>query len=357
MRRTIVTSLLWYPLHDMVALFYAQAPKMKTTQWRRSLIYSLLAILCLSTSPPARGEIPVILSTDVGNEIDDQWAVAYMLVNPEFDVLGIISAQAPTVRPPSAHTTYLVLLDEVENRLGMATHPALLEGSSLPLDNAKTPRTNDGVDFIVQSSKRFSSNNRLTVLTIGAATDVASAILEDPSIVNRIRVVAMGFSGWPKGSNEYNVDNDIKAWQVILRSDTPVVVGAGDVCRAHLALTLDQARNLVSSQGPVGEWLWDEYQDWYYRFVKPARKDDFSKSWQIPDLVTMAYTLNMTSQEVYPRPTLRDDGNLDHPLTNQTITWITSIDERRLWTDFVVRLAIFQRTHAVGSDRSKVSFP
>lgn len=330
---------------------------MKTTRLWCSLIYSLLVILCLSSSLRVRAEIPVILSTDVGNEIDDQWAVAYLLVNPGFDVLGIISAQAPTVRPPSAHTTYLVLLDEVENRLGMVTHPPLFEGSSFPLEDAKTPRTNDGVDFIVQSSKRFSRNNRLTVLTIGAATDVASAILEDPSIVDRIRVVAMGFSGWRKSGSEYNLANDIRAWQVILRSDTPVVVGAGDVCRAHLSLTLDQAKKLVRSQGPVGTWLWNQYQDWYYRFVKPVRKDDFSRSWQIPDLVTMAYALNMTSQEVYPRPALRDDGNLDYPPTGQTITWITSIDESRLWTDFVAKLAIYQRTHAVGSDRSKALGP
>ena len=71
----------------------------------------------------------------------------------------------------------------------------------------------------------------------------------------------------------------------------------------------------------------------------------------------MAYTLNMTSQEVYPRPALRDDGNLEYPPTDQTITWITSIDESRLWADFVAKLAIYQRTHAVGSDRSKVLYP
>jgi purine nucleosidase len=193
-------------------MFQAEAPGMKTTRLWCSLIYSLLVILGLGSSLRVRAEIPVILSTDVGNEIDDQWAVAYLLMNPGFDVLGIISAQAPTVRPPSAHTTYLVLLDEVENRLGMVTHPPLFEGSSFPLEDAKTPRTNDGVDFIVQSSKRFSKNNRLTVLTIGAATDVASAILEDPSIVDRIRVVAMGFSGWRKGGSEYNLANDIRAW-------------------------------------------------------------------------------------------------------------------------------------------------
>jgi hypothetical protein len=36
--------------------------------------------------------IPVVLSTDVGNEIDDQWAITYLLLQPRFDVLGVMSA-------------------------------------------------------------------------------------------------------------------------------------------------------------------------------------------------------------------------------------------------------------------------
>jgi inosine-uridine nucleoside N-ribohydrolase len=312
--------------------------------WKRVLV---LVLLTLSWSTPSEAKIPVILSTDVGNEIDDQWAVVYVLTNPEFEVLGILSAQAPTLPPPAAHTTFLVLLDEVENRLKMVTHPPLFEGSSLPLADISSPRPNAGVQFIVQSSKSFSKDHRLTVFTIGAATDVASSILTDPSIVDRIQVVAMGFNSWPKGGDEFNVLNDIRAWQVILQSDVPVVVGSADVCRAHLAVGLDQARDLVSKQGPVGEWLWHEFSDFYYRFVKPVRKDDFSKPWIIWDIITMAHTLGMTTQEVYPRPTLRDDASFEHSQTNKTITWITSVDEKRLWADFIDKLDTYQRTHAV----------
>lgn len=330
---------------------------MNSKYWLRSLLSALLGALCLLCASPAEAKVPAILSTDVGNEIDDQWAIAYLLTNPEFEVLGIISAHAPTLSPPAAHTTYLVLLDEVENRLRMVTHPPLFEGSSLPLADVQTPRLNAGVDFIVRSSKGFSKDNRLTLFTTGAATDVASAILHDPSIVDRIRVVAMGFSSWAKGGDEYNVLNDIKAWQVILQSDVPVVVGAGDVCRAHLSLTLEQAGDLVSKQGPVGAWLWGEFSDFYYRYVKPIRKDDFSKPWIIWDIITLAHALGMTTQEVYPRPTLRDDATFERPQTQKTITWITAVDEKRLWPDFVAKLDAYQRTHSVGQNEAKAFLP
>jgi len=319
------------------------------------LVLFLLFPVLVQASTKTR--VPVILSTDVGNEIDDQWAVVYLLTNPDFEVLGIISAHAPTVSPPAAHTTYRILLDAVENRLKMVTHPPLFEGSSLPLQDTKTPRVNRGVEFIIESSKQFSKENRLTLLTIGAATDAASAILRDPSITERIQIVDMGFNGWPEGGDEFNVANDVKAMQVIIDSDVPLVVGSGNVCRAHLALTLNQATEMLSKQGPVGQWLLEEFVAWYYRFVKPWRKDDFSKPWIIWDNITLAYVLGMTTQEVHPRPRLRDDMAFEHVPTGKSITWITSVDEKRMWADFQEKLETYQRTHAVGEEEHQAFLP
>src|ERR1700712_3938283 len=94
------------------------------------LLLGVAPIVSWSKSP-----IPVMLSTDVGNEIDDQWAIAYMLVNPAFDVRGIISANAPSLPDPSARATYEILVDVVERRLGMLQHPPLFEGSSFALED------------------------------------------------------------------------------------------------------------------------------------------------------------------------------------------------------------------------------
>ena len=306
------------------------------------------ALVLLSFSGAAsRAGTPVVLSTDVGNEIDDQWAITYMLTNPAFEVQGIVSALAPSLPDPSAHATYEVLIDLVERRLRMHTHAPLFEGSSVPLENTNTPHPNAGVDFMIESSKRFSKTNRLTVLTIGAATDVASAILQDPSIVDRISVVAMGFRNLTAAGKEYNVENDPHAWQVILDSDVPVVVGSGDVCQHDLALSFSDAKKLISTHGAMGAWLWAEYQDWYFRFVKPLRRNDFSKPWVIWDIITLAYIQGMTSQKTIPRPRLGDDLSFQPSTTQRTVTWITSVDSGRLWPDFIEKLDEYQRTHAV----------
>lgn len=302
-----------------------------------------------AASFPGWGKVAVVLSTDVGNEIDDQWAITYMLANPAFDVQGVISAHAPSLPDPSAHATYLVLKDVVERRLGLVSHPPLFEGSNLPLANVKTPRPNSGVDFLVDASKRFTQQKRLVVLTIGAATDVASAILQDPSIVNRIKVVAMGFKNLTDGGKEYNVENDAFAWQVILDSNVPVTIGCADVCQRYLALGFEDAKKMISEHGPIGEWLWNEYQAWYFRSVKPLREHDFSKSWVIWDIITLADELGMTTEETISRPRLNSDLSFAPGQSGKTIKWITAVDSARLWDDFIRKLDQFQRTHAVGS--------
>ena len=301
--------------------------------------------MCEAQNADAR--IPVVLSTDVGNEIDDQWAITYLLLQPRFDVLGVMSAHAPTISAPAGQTSYRILVDVVENRLGMSTHPPLVEGGSLPLQNATTPRMSPAVRFLIETSRRFTRDNRLTVLMVGAATDVASAILTDPTIVDRVRVIQMGFPD-EKGGDEFNIANDVHAAQAILDSKVPLVIGPGNVCRANLSLSLDQAREMLATRGAIGAWLWEEYQAWYYRAVKPLRVDDFSRPWVIWDDITLAYVLGMTSQHALPRPRMRDDMMFEQVRTDQTITWITDVDEKRMWADFLRLVDAYQRTHAVG---------
>jgi len=158
--------------------------------------------------------------------------------------------------------------------------------------------------------------------------------------------VAMGFNSSHDGK-EFNVENDVKAWQALLDSRVPLVIGSGDVCRSYLALTFEEAKKLIGDKGPVGAWLWEEYKGWYFRHVKPLRQDDFSKPWIIWDIVTLAYVEGMTNAESIPRARLNADLSLSSGSSQGTIEWITRVDSKRLWADFVEKLESYQRTHAI----------
>jgi inosine-uridine nucleoside N-ribohydrolase len=299
----------------------------------------------------AHAKTPLILSTDVGNEIDDQWAIAYMMANPHFEVLGLTSAHSPSLPFPAGYESYLLLKDEIENRMGMRVHPPILRGSDAPLKDRRTAQDNDAVRFLIEQSKPFNSNNRLTIVVIGAATDVASAVLIDPSIADRIRIVAMAFKTETDGV-EYNVQNDVPAWQILLDSNVPVVLGDKQVCFTDLPMYYDQAKTMLASNGAVGAWLWGTWNKWYYREVKPLRKADFSKPRAIWDMITLAYLEGFATSETKPRPSMADDMKLTIAPGQRTVTWITHVEAAKLWEDFQKRMAIYEQTHAIATASS-----
>jgi inosine-uridine nucleoside N-ribohydrolase len=195
------------------------------------------------------------------------------------------------------------------------------------------------VDFLIEQARGHTKDDRLIVLVIGAATDVASALLTDPSLADRIAVVAMGFDAWPAGGDPWNVKNDVKAWQVLLESRAPIVVGDVAVTRRDLAMTPARARRLFDGRGEPGPTLIKSLEEWLARNGKLAEKLTGSPgTWPIWDEVTTAYLLGLTRTETHPRPRLRDDLTFDHSRPQGTIEWATAIDRDRLWDDFVRKI-------------------
>jgi hypothetical protein len=107
----------------------------------------------------------VLLSTDVGAEIDDHWAIAHLALSPRVNLLGIVTT----------HTPYLTAQRSAEIAQGVLNHlplrekPPVVPGSSTPLESADKPQQNEGIAFILETARRYSPEKPLTLLTIGAA--------------------------------------------------------------------------------------------------------------------------------------------------------------------------------------------
>jgi inosine-uridine nucleoside N-ribohydrolase len=318
---------------------------MKNQELRERVPFTLLSVaLCFAlgtvgaiATQGSTSKIPVILTTDCGTDVDDQWTVAYLFISPEFDIKGVVTTHAPNLPAPSAEASAKCVLD-VLRRLGISP-PPVFPGSSVALKN-KTPLINEGVNFIVSTSRRFSQSNRLRVLTIGATTDVASALLVDPKLGDRIEVLTMGFDSWPKGGDSWNIRNDALAYKFILESSAPITVGDADICKKTLNLDANAARKLVGDRGEVGHWLAEilaafitKYEQMVARAVGPGQ-------WAIWDNVVIAHMLDFTQTETYARPGLNvNDFTFLKPQSRQpTITWVTALDKDRMWQDFVSKL-------------------
>ena len=101
----------------------------------------------------------------------------------------------------------------------------------------------------------------------------------------------MGFGDWPEGGDFFNVKNDPFAWQVILNSDVPLVIGSGAVGKRDLKLTRAEAATLMRSHGPTGEYLYSLFDDWLTREPKLVAQVVAPEAWAIWDEIVVAYVL------------------------------------------------------------------
>jgi purine nucleosidase len=300
------------------------------------IVVTIMAMTMLGEAP--EGHRPVLLTTDCGASVDDQWALVHLALSPEVELKGVITTHAPNLGEDSAETTAKAAR-ELLGRVAAKGAPPVLAGSSVPLADTAHPRDNPGVSFLIEQARRHDNRNRLTIVVIGAATDVASALLIDPSLGDRVAIVAMGFDSWPEGKDVWNVKNDVRAWQVLLGSRVPIVVGDSAVTGLHLQMTPARAHRLLDDRNEPGPALASDLQAWLARNAGLAASATGSaEAWPIWDEVTIAHLLGLTRTTSHPRPSLRDDLTFDHARPRGTIEWITAIDSDRLWADLAAKL-------------------
>lgn len=171
----------------------------------------------VSATAPQR--IKVIYDTDANNELDDQHAQAYLLLNQEtFDVKGItVNA---TYNGGDIQNHY----DEAERVLklcNLESYIPLLKGANSSFQEISKefdPLGYDGaegVDFLLETTKKDS----VTIIAVGKLTNIALALKKDPSFARRTKIVWLG-SNYPE-PGEYNQDNDTIAMNYVLNSTIP----------------------------------------------------------------------------------------------------------------------------------------
>jgi inosine-uridine nucleoside N-ribohydrolase len=242
----------------------------------------------------------------------------------------VVTTHAPGLKPAGAADAARAWLDALPG----ARKPAVVAGSAIPLADRRSPRPNPGVDLILSESRKAVEGRKVIVFVIGAATDMASALLIDPALSERVDVFAMGFSRWPEGGDPWNVKNDVHAWQALLDSRVPIVVGDEDVCKRCLAMSTAEAHRLFDAGGAPARAIIGVLDARLKANREQAEKTTGNPNeWPIWDEVTVAHLLGLTEVDVKPRPRLRDDLTFDHSAPRGTIGWVRSLNTRALWDD------------------------
>jgi len=170
--------------------------------------------------------VDVVLDTDTYNEIDDQFAVAYLLRSNDKLCTKAIYA-APFYNPKSSdpadgmHKSY----DEILKLLRLMEEEVdVFKGSENYLPDENTPVMSAAALDLAERVKDYSTESPLYVVAIGAITNIASAILINPEVAKNTVVVWLGGHAQHfHNTKEFNLMQDIAAARVVMNSGVPFV--------------------------------------------------------------------------------------------------------------------------------------
>ena len=173
----------------------------------------------------------VWFDTDMGNEMDDIFALTRLLVEADkYDIVGVSSAHFNNADllvfekwnqyPTKGINTVKISQEENEKLLGAfkmmnIPHPIGADRQMGRAWGEFTPRPSDMTKKLIEVVKSLPEGERLDVIFIGAATNVASAIAIEPNIAKKMRLFCMGgkYNAKEKvwNKDEFNVCGDLNA--------------------------------------------------------------------------------------------------------------------------------------------------
>ena len=269
----------------------------------------LVARLC----PPDK-KVRMVLDTDTYNVVDDQFALAYALKSPErVGLEAVYAAPFYNDRSNSPEDGMEKSYDEIIkilNLMGVKPEGFVFKGSAGYLKNARTPRESEAAaDLVKRAMAR--DDEPLYVVAIGAITNVASAILMEPGIINRIVVIWLGGNAlfW-KDTREFNLSQDIHASRLILDCGVPLVHVPCMGVTTHLTTTVPELEHYLMGKSALGTYLVD--------IVRSYDNNPFGWSKVIWDVAAVAWLVN---EKWLP------SGLVSSPVLTDQFTW--SFDPQR----------------------------
>jgi inosine-uridine nucleoside N-ribohydrolase len=211
----------------------------------------------------------VILDTDIGDDIDDAYALALLLKSPEVKIVGITTTFGNTHLRARLVSR---LLQETGNQsipvyAGPQADPKSIFTQAAWAAAFPDRPYADAVGFLLDTIKKHPG--KITLISIGPMTNIGAAIAKDPETFRKLqRVVLMGGSirrgyGDPKGghpSPEWNIVCDIPAAKALFSSGIPLYVMPLDSTQ----IDLDAARQqkIYARNVPLTNALHQLTQQW-----------------------------------------------------------------------------------------------
>ena len=258
--------------------------------------------------------VPVILDTDIGLDVDDVWALAFMLKCPEIDVKLITTN--------TGDTTYSARL--VAKLLEIAGRTDIPVGVGIPLDPVARTHSAwlgdyqlgdypgevliDGVGAVSDLAR--DSSEQVAIVCIGPLANIAAALTRDAELPQHARFIGMhgsirrGYMGASTPMKEYNVKIHTAACKKLFETDWHLSITPLDTC-GLVRLTGDNFQRVKESQDPLAQAVIENHFGWFeackdWEFLKAYDPQVESSVLYDTVAVYMAFSEALLAMETHP---------------------------------------------------------
>ena len=286
--------------------------------------------------------VRAVLDTDAYNEIDDQFAIAYILKKIDaFDVLALTAAPFSNSKADDPGEGMQLSYDEIINILRLMDmenmQDKVFSGSAIYLPDEKTPVKSPAAAELVRLAKESTPDDPLYIIAIGAITNVASAILIDPSIVERCVVVWLGGHArhWPD-AHDFNMIQDVAAARVLFDSGVPLILIPCMGVVSELRTTGPELDHWLGGKNKLCDYLVSHTKN---EVASYAGGTAWSRV--IWDIAAIAWFLDdrFTTDLIIPTPICEYSNQYSYDPTRHLCKIIESVNRDAIFTDLFKTLA------------------
>lgn len=293
------------------------------------------------------GKLRVVIDTDAKNEVDDQFALTWALLSQDqLEIEGIYAApysrlyhlgpleiafeqvrsgrlstvtdgeniswggsyhdwarrlieqgRAPTdlhfVAPgEGTNLSYLEIL-RICDLLGQKSDGQVFRGAMDFMPAPDEPLHSEAVDHLIERAM-VDVERPLYVVALAALTNIASAILIEPKIIDRIVVIwTAAYPTFCPLSNRpsMNLIQDPTAARILFNCGVPHIYMPGYYVGVQLTLSLPDCERWVRGQGKIGDYLHHLYLN-NPIYEQRGIVEHFGRTWIAWDLICFAWLLN-----------------------------------------------------------------
>ena len=287
-----------------------------------------------------QGKVRAVIDSDAATEIDDHFAISYAIASPDkIDLQAVIAApffKATVSSPEEGMSKSFEAIKMLFSLMDKESKGVVFKGAPRFMPDRNTPVDTEGARRIIELARQAKRDGEiLYIIAIAALTNVASAILMAPDIIDCCTVVWLGGNAieWYGGNNEYNLRGDLCASQTVFDSGIPLVQFPCQMVTDHLITTEPELKSRCLECGKIGEHLYNHSAGEMKRYGNDSRV--------IWDIITVAYFCVPEAFDsiIRPTPVLNDDKSWDTgDKTRQNMRYIYCVRRDAVFRDIYDRL-------------------